>query len=226
MDPLSPPVHCRPEAYELFHAQLADLESTTGLLRAAVAISLHELPDADVDDVEREIARLAVTIRDRAKSGRPKALLAHLHSLLFDELGFRGDTETFYRAENSYLPTVLRRRRGIPISLTLLYKCVGERVGLAVTGINAPAHFLAGVWEEGRRMIVDPFAGGRVLTSQEAFRKIEGILSRPVPRSESLLRNTTHRRWIARMLRNLEAIFKRAERVDDLRAMRELRGAL
>ena len=64
------------------------------------------------------------------------AVLAHLHEVLFDEEGFAGNVDDYYNVANSYLPVVLETRRGIPISLTLLYKLVAERLGLPVQGVK------------------------------------------------------------------------------------------
>ncbi len=78
----------------------------------------------------------------RVSSGNPKALIARLHQVLFDERGFTGNADDYYAPENSYLPCVLESRRGIPVTLSLIYKSVAQRVGLSARGINTPAHFL------------------------------------------------------------------------------------
>ena len=71
--------------------------------------------------------------------------MAHLHDVLFDVVGFVGNVDDYYNPANSYLPNVLRTRRGLPITLVLIYKCVAEQLGLTVRGINSPGHFLASV---------------------------------------------------------------------------------
>jgi regulator of sirC expression with transglutaminase-like and TPR domain len=95
-----------------------------------------------------------------------------------------------------------------------------------VLGFSAPGHFLAWVDGDGAPMIVDPFAGGAVLTKEDAFRRIEQVTGSRVPRSDELLRPASHRQWIARMLRNLQACFTRTTRVADVGAMLELAALL
>ena len=85
-----------------------------------------------------------------------------LAELLFEELGFKGDEDDYYNPYNSYLDKVLARRRGIPISLSVLTMAVGDRAGMEVDGVGFPGHFLVrvggpdGVYQ-------DPFHGGELL---------------------------------------------------------------
>jgi len=83
-------------------------------------------------------------------------LLAHF---LGGQLGFRGNTEDYYNADNTLLPRVMTTRLGIPITLTLLYMLIGRRCGLRVEGINFPGHFLAR--HDG--VLFDPFERGRII---------------------------------------------------------------
>lgn len=220
------PVHCRKKAHEVFRAQLADLDAPGALLRAAVAISMHEIPDADPAAVEARIDEYAARVCERVKTGEARAYLAHLHAVLFDEEGFRGDEASYYDPQNSYLPVVLERKRGLPIVLTLIYKEAGERVGLPVEGVNAPGHFLAAVEADGRRMLVDPFGAGRVLTRDEAFARIARVSGRSLPPDDDLLRPASPRQWLARMIENLIRVFSQRDRDRDAAAMIELRALL
>ena len=165
-------------------------------------------------------------VRDRAGAGSLKGRLAHLHQVLFDEMGFRGETESYHLPKNSYLPEVLRVRRGLPITLALVYKCVAEKVGLAVKGVNSPAHFLVRISYGDEELLVDPFGGGRVLTREEAYAMMEEITGGSLPRSEDFLPPATNRQWIGRILLNLKNVFVGERRLADLRAMIELEALL
>lgn len=222
------PVHCRPEAFALFAAQVPHLESSRGLLHAAVALSMHELHEADPAGVEARLDHLAQTVRARVKSDQPQALLAHAHDVLFEEEGFTGNNEDYDNPFNSYLPVVLKNRRGMPIALVLIYKLVIERLGLRVRGINAPGHFLAGVEAApgAPLLLIDPFSGGEALSRHEAFERIEHVTGAPLPRSERFLTPATHRQWLMRMLYNLQHVFAQRARAADLAAMLELANLL
>jgi regulator of sirC expression with transglutaminase-like and TPR domain len=216
------PLHCREAAFELFIEQLPSLEETHSLLRAAVAVSMHELEFVDLAAVEKTLDELAADIRGRVRSGSQHALVAQLHEVVFEERGFTGNTDDYYDAENSYVPRVLETRHGIPVTLSRIYKCVAQRLGLTVRGINAPAHFLAGIDVDGSRMIVDPFQGGRVMTRDEVFLRLEQLTGAPIARSDALLATATHHEWLARIIRNLEQVFTHEGRQPDVLAMREL----
>lgn len=219
-------VYCQPQAYELFCRQLPILETTAGLRRAAIAVSLHALDDIDVWRVEQRLETLSLRVLERAPSRRPTAILANLHAVLFEEEGFIGDLQGFYNALNSYLPAVLNSRRGLPILMSLVYKLVAEGTGLTVQGVNAPGHFLVRVACDGGWMIVDPFFGGQVLSREEAFHRLERIAHRQLPRSDDYLATPTHHQWMARILGNLRVLFASEGRLDDLAAMNELAEAL
>ncbi len=223
-----PPVprYCRPAAYELFVQQLPTLEETDSLLRAAIAISMHELDDVDPADVEKTLNEIAHEIKKRAPSGNPHAIIAQLHEVLFEEWGFTGHSSDYYAPDNSYLPRVLQTRRGIPVTLSLIYKAIAQRVGMIARGINAPVHFLAAVEVDGSWMIVDAFESGRVLTREEVFQRLDQLAGAIVERADALLATASHPQWLARILRNLEQIFTDARRQTDVLAMRELLALL
>ena len=118
---------------------------------------MHAMDDVELPGVDERLEVLAERVRAGARSGRPLAVLAHLHDVLFDRERFCGDTQNYYSPLNSYLPVVLENRRGLPIILAVIYKAVAERVGLRVEGINSPGHFLARVFVDGKWIIIDPF---------------------------------------------------------------------
>ena len=110
--------------------QLSSINSPKSLLHGAVAIARHQLDGTNVRDTEQRIKTLADTVRSRVRGSQPQALLAHLHHVLFDEEGFIGNSEDYYNPSNSYLPAVLEMKRGLPITLCMIYKLVADRLGL------------------------------------------------------------------------------------------------
>jgi regulator of sirC expression with transglutaminase-like and TPR domain len=218
--------HCCPEAFTYFTAQLPGLNTTIGLLRAAIGVSMHALDDIDPVHIEQRLRILSIRVCERSPSRRPAAILANMHAVLFDEEGFLGNLDHYYNALNSYLPAVLNSRCGIPVVLSLLYKVVGEWAGLRVEGINAPGHFMVRVHCDNAWMFVDPFFGGQVLSRKEAFERIDRVVGRRMPRTNQMLATATHEQWLIRILGNLRQLFSTDGRVEDLAAMTELLTAL
>ena len=229
------PLHCRLDAFTALRDELAGLETTGGLVRAAVAASRHEMePDeADPLRVATMLDDLADQIRGRVVGSAPRALLAHAHHVLFDEARYRGNLGDYDNPVNSYLPRVLKTRLGQPIMLTLVYKAVLERLDIPVFGINAPSHFLAAVPAEtvgsvdhlhDEFALIAPFCGGKLMSRSEAIDRIvqnadgDTVLDETV----ELLPIATHKQWLVRILSNLHIGFARRGQVDDSRAMSEM----
>jgi regulator of sirC expression with transglutaminase-like and TPR domain len=220
------PHNCRPAAFEHFAAQLPRIDSTDGLVQAAIAVSMHELEDVEPARVEDELTSLAYSVRSRVRSKQPMATLAHLHHVLFDEVGLRGNIEDYYAAQNSYLPAVLRTRQGLPVILSLVYKSVAERVGLTAYGVNSPGHFLAAVEIDQQWTFVDPFQRGRVVSRDEVCEQVAQLTGQALLRPDDAVPLATHRQWIARILFNLIGHFTRQGPAANLAAMKELLALL
>jgi regulator of sirC expression with transglutaminase-like and TPR domain len=225
---LSPvePIHCRRAAFELMAAQSDRLQTSAGLVASAVAIAMHEMPEVHPDSVGAQLDAIAGEIRGRYRGDSVHAALAHAHAVLFDERGFAGDSGDYYNPLNSYLPAVLERRRGLPITLCLLYKAVLERLGVAAHGLSAPGHFLAGVEVGESVMIVDVFDRGRVLTAREALQRVAQAAGTAAAARRNPMPVATHREWLLRMLRNLMGVFGTQKRPAEFAAMVELKALI
>ena len=221
--PAPSPRYCRRVAYEHFVTSLRSLDETSALVGAATAFSMHALEGVHPGAVDEQLDALAVRVRRGRQTESRRATITHLHHVLFDKERFEGNQLDYYDPGNSYLPTVLATRRGIPISLALVYKAVAERLDVEVTGIGAPGHFLVRVEDESGPLLIDPFHKGRMLSEEEAFKLMEATLGAQVPRAAELLQPVGHAAWLVRMLRNLEAIHTRRAQPRDAAAMAELR---
>ena len=174
-------------------------ESELPLDRASLLIAAHAYPDLDV---EAELAGL-----DDLGAGCPEPTLHGLRRYLFDELGFTGDVEQYYDPANSFLNEVVRRRAGLPISLSVLTMEVGRRLRLELVGVGMPGHFLLRHVGTDPPVWVDPFAGGRLMdraACEERFHLVNGAST---PFLESYLDPVGPRSILGRMLANLKAIY-------------------
>jgi regulator of sirC expression with transglutaminase-like and TPR domain len=213
-------------AFGLFKRQLAAIETTEGLIRASVALSMHQLDEADARQTERILNGYAKMIRSRVRGTQQQAMLAHLHQYLFEELGFSGNSDDYYNPGNSYLPEVLETRRGLPISLAMVYKVVAEKLGIPAHGVGLPGHFIVAIDSDHGTMYVDCFAGGRTLTAAECRQRVESIFSDSVEWNDQMLQPVTNRMWLSRMIQNLLHIFTTNQQWTDVAAMLELQMQL
>ena len=202
--------------------QVAGLNSSRSLLCGSVAISRHQLEGVSVRQTERRIKELADRVRSRVHGMQTQAIIAHLHDVMFEEEGFIGNSQDYHNPLNSYLPAVLDNKRGLPITLCLVYKLVADRLGLQTWGIGLPGHFLIGCECNERLMLIDCYNGGRALSKDEAHQQIITQFGDESEWSDELLRPLTNRQWLTRMLQNLLNLFGAKDKYADVGAMLEM----
>ena len=161
-------------------------------------------------DVLAQIARIE-TIGAEAKErvaglSNPFARLDALRVLLFDELGFTGNVDRYDDPRNSYLDDVLERKLGIPLTLSILFIEVARRAGLPAEGVGLPGHFIVRVEEEGRRLLIDPFHGGHIITIEDCRDLVVRTTGRASLFRKDSVDAATPRAMLTRLLLNLKRI--------------------
>jgi regulator of sirC expression with transglutaminase-like and TPR domain len=195
-------------------------EPTAPLDVAELALHLarDEYPDLDVEAHLGELNGMAHEAR-RYLRGDLRARVTGLCRYLFHEMGFRGNTRSYYEAGNSYLNVVLERRTGIPISLSAVTMAVGTRAGLDIVGVGLPGHFVVKAVDDGREVLFDPFHGGRLLTPADCEHLVQQVTQQPFQTTAEHLAALPVGRMVQRMLNNLKGVylgegdFRRAVRV-------------
>lgn len=182
------------------------------LTAGALLIAAREYPGLDIDRYLLRLRDMADTLRSRVRPDiGPSELVIALNHYLFDELGFRGNADDYYDARNSYLNDVIERRLGIPITLSVVYIAVGRRLGLRLEGVSFPSHFLVKCTLRSGVLVLDPYARGASLGEPELRRRL-GLEDAPRQPDDthllaSVLRAASVPEILARMLRNLKAIY-------------------
>ncbi|MFD5571524.1 transglutaminase-like domain-containing protein [Streptomyces cadmiisoli] len=169
------------------------------------------LDEAGIDAAQLALDELAGRLPFRP--GGPRAWAAALHELLGERCGFHGTPGDYQRLESSLLHCVLRRRRGLPILLSVVWVEVARRAGAPVYGVALPGHFVAGFGEPEEQVLADPFDGGRVLTGTDAELLVVGATGAPL--DSSMLEPAPPLDVVVRILNNVRAwAAARAERSD------------
>jgi regulator of sirC expression with transglutaminase-like and TPR domain len=178
------------------------------LVRIGLEIACDAYPDLDPEPYLATIEALAERVRGRCTSlDRPRAVLRHINWVLFIEEGFRGNRDEYYDPRNSYLNDVMERKTGIPITLSLLYARLAERLGLAVGGLCLPAHFMLRVEAPDGPILVDPYHAGEQLDRAECQKRIGSVVGRELTLSDDQLVACPPDQVVARMLYNLKSIY-------------------
>lgn len=196
------------DPYREFRQAAGQVEEKIDLGRAALAIALFDYPQLDISAYLGRIDGLAVEVAKYCQ-GSPSAQqsLDALNTVLFQRHGFRGNRKDYYDPKNSFLHEVLDRKIGIPISLSVLYIEVGQRVGLAIDGVGFPGHFLVKHRGPGAEIVIDPFQGGEIRSREDLKTMLENNFGSAVTLQESFLRPAGKRDILHRMLGNLRGIY-------------------
>ncbi len=177
---------------------------------AALLIGSWDYPERDLVGYRQlldDIARRAAPEVARAPSGIARARA--ISDCLFDHLGFAGNTTDYYDPRNSFLCDVLDRRMGIPITLSVVYLEVARRVDVLAQGVNFPGHFLVRVAIEDAWLYIDPFSGGRALTSADLEALLKKTTTPDAVLEPSVIAAASKRQILSRMLVNLAGIYGR-----------------
>ncbi|MBI1764612.1 MAG: transglutaminase family protein [Acidobacteria bacterium] len=199
------------EARAQFALQVARNEDELELDRAALLLAAEEYPQLELEPYLAQLDDFAARARSNDDThASPITRLLRLNDVLFDELGFRGNTENYFDARNSFLSDVLERRSGIPITLSVVYMEVARRLGLRVLGVGMPGHFLVKYQAEDDEILLDPFHGGRLLSEADCFQMVLQMYQGSVVFERSFLTAVSKKQILTRMLQNLKGIYARA----------------
>jgi regulator of sirC expression with transglutaminase-like and TPR domain len=194
-----------------YFATLVQQDDTIPLFEAALAIAQDVDPQLDLAATQAEVDILAAKLQRRlAADASTVQKLRMLNHFFYHELGFAGNINDYYDPDNSYLHRVLSTRRGIPISLAVVYMELAQQIGLNVKGISFPGHFLMKLSVQAGDIVLDPFNGAS-LSREELEERLEPYFEQhsypgAIPLSYYL--HAAHPREIlVRMLRNLKTLF-------------------
>lgn len=204
-----------PTALQYFESLVAD-DASFATLEAAVAVAQDDEPALDVQGTLADIDALADRlIRRLPGDAAPLHRLRLLNQYFFQDLGFSGNVNNYYDRANSSVPAVLRTRRGIPLTLALLYIEIANQIGLQAQGVSFPGHFLVKLHMPLGEVVIDPFTGRSLDRAELEDRLSPFRLRRGLPEEEDtplglFLQAAAPRDILARLLRNLKEIHRTA----------------
>jgi regulator of sirC expression with transglutaminase-like and TPR domain len=178
------------------------------LVEAALWIAAEEYRELQFEPVLGDVHRLASQGSDRAAGlDNPFARLDAVRGYLFEELRFRGNLDDYDDPGNSYLNVVMERRTGVPLTLSILFMEVARAAGFQCRGVALPGHFVTRVEWQGRRILVDPFHGGRVITEEDCRSLVGRSTGRPSLFRIDQLEGVGGRSMLGRLLLNLKHVY-------------------
>ena len=205
-----------------YFVSLVQSDDDLPLLEAAASIAQDEEPGLDVEQVLDDVDRLLKRVRSRlSPDADDLTRLAVLTQVFYKDLGFGLNANDYYAPENSYLHEVLRTRRGIPISLAVIWLELAQGLGLHAQGISFPGHFLVKISLDAGLVVMDPVNGQSLGLDtlaerlapyrDESDRQAGADLDEGETPLGLYLQACPPRDLLARMLRNLKEIFRSQE---------------
>jgi len=186
--------------------------------RLGLALAREEYPDLDPNPSLLQLDQWAEKIESLARGSRDgRDRHRALVRVLWETERLRGNAQNYYDPRNSYLCDVLESRKGIPISLALIWTAIGYRLDWPVVGLSFPGHVMVGLCEEqarlerNRYLVFDPFGPLPILDQQgiDAFfqEKVGASPGSVRPGADWIMKP---RDWLIRMLLNLRGIYQQA----------------
>lgn len=196
------------ELVAAFRSAIRGHDTDVDLFGGAMAIAAMRGGPIDILHVARELDLIAEDVRKHAGNTLEPGDLAHaIDHELFAVRGYEGNSEAYDDPQNSYLDRVIERRIGIPITLSLVYMEVAQRVGLRCDGVGYPGHFIVRCGDPEQPIYVDPFHQGARLDRAELIGGLRAFNLGGASYS-SFLSGITRRQMLQRMLNNLHNSFR------------------
>jgi regulator of sirC expression with transglutaminase-like and TPR domain len=190
-------------------------------LRLGLLLARLEYEDLDIEAQTRAFwDQVEPLLKECPKTDQIWEKVAFVNQVFTEELGFKGDTNNYYNIKNSFLNDVILRRKGIPITLSLVYMALCRKVGLKALGIAFPGHFLVRIIlpeEEGsaitwrQQRFVDAFDSAKILNVDDCEKRLEEWTRGVLVFGPEALKVAHPQEITSRILRNLKAIFQEKE---------------
>lgn len=207
--------------------------STRDLLEGTIIISQFQFPDVDVAEIEAEIERIKQQVwLEINEDNTAFEIVKIFNHVLFDLCGFQPSKSNFHAPQNSYIDYVLKHKKGNPLSLSVLYSIIAQRLEIPIYGVNLPNQFVLGYLDENQTLkmldansdknvlfYINPFSKGRIFDSNE----IEGYLrSLNIPLKNNYIEPCSNTDILKRMLKNLSYSYQKVGENGKVNELNEL----
>ncbi|RZM77958.1 SirB1 family protein [Leptolyngbya iicbica] len=205
-------------ARDRFTTEVQRPDEVINLALAALYIAQEEYPEVDCRTYLQRLDQMADELRDRLPAeAYPLKIIRAINDYLFAAQGFVGNTQDYYNPQNSFLNHVLERRTGIPITLSLVYLELANRIDFPMAGVGMPGHFLVRPTLAEMAIFVDAFHQGEVMFEEDCRDRIKTMYGAEARMLPQHLEPIGKKPFLARILTNLKVIY--LQRQDIARAL-------
>jgi len=197
-----------------FKKLLNQPDNDISLAKAALMIARLEYPELNIEEYLLKIQTMAKEINNRLPvTANAAEILKQLNYVLFIEKGYEGNSDAYYDPRNSFLNDVIERKLGIPISLSILYIELGHALGLPLSGVSFPGHFLVKLEISDGAIVLDPYFGGISLNEDDIEERLREYYGAKLNKSHThgILASSSNKEIILRVMRNLRNLYMQEE---------------
>lgn len=202
------------------------------LLEGAILVSRYQYPDLDTEKLRASLEQIRKdTWLELNENLTALEVINVVNHILFSRYNFSGNTANYHAPQNSYINCVLESKKGNPLTLSIIYQVVCNKVGLPVYGVNLPEHFILaymdnreGAAENSVLFYINAFSKGSVFGREDIDQFVKRL---NLERQESHYQPCDNKDMILRMLRNLSFSYQKlgdTEKTGELSRMIQLFG--
>ena len=207
--------------------------SARDLLEGTLIISQFQFLDINIDEVEAEIDSIKRKVwLEINEENTAFEIVKIFNYVLFEQCGFKPSKENFHAPQNSYINSVLKNKKGSPLSLSILYSIIAQRLEIPIYGVNLPNQFVLGFMDENKTLkmldeksdknvlfYINPFSNGRIFD----YKEIENYLTKlGLPLEDNYMEPCSNTDILKRMLNNLSYSYKKVgenSKVEDIQEL-------
>lgn len=186
------------------------------LAETALLLSKYLLPDTNLPLYLNHLLYIQKSLKESLPEKEldieEKAIF--LSKILYKKLSYEGDMMSFDKIENANLASVIDRRKGLPISLGIIYIYAAQTLGWSMEGIQFPGHFLTRLQDRTDRLIIDPFHKGEIRKPEELRALLKVSLGPEAELIPDFFETCENKEIIRRLLNNLKLRLLRANKLD------------
>ena len=198
-----------------FYQEINQPDEQIDLAKASLYFAQAEYPDLYIPKYLSDLDAIAQKIEVQLTPERyPLKVVKTINHHLFEVLNFQGNKQNYYDPDNSFLHQVIERKLGIPISLSVIYLAIAQRLDFPMIGIGMPGHFLIRPKFEGVGFFIDPFNRGEILFIEDCQARLNENYQQQLQLDPSWLESVSKKQILARMLNNLKFIYLHRREID------------
>jgi len=192
------------------------------LERAAITLARFGHPTLRESEYVKTLDHFADMIRPSLRYKRSeREKMRILMKFIFEDLNFRGDNKDYHNPANGFIDQVIERRKGLPISLSLVAMFIARRLQLPVFGVNMPIHFILAFVGDIEEQLIDPYDQGAEVSYDQCYFFLKKNNVTPKPEHFKMASDID---ILARCIRNLMHSYERNEEHDRVQELKSLLG--